>query len=136
MTTDGQIAGSNWGTYPATRPVWLKDMYYSYLPFFVLDPEFFKTGILWFLKRSIRPGGRYFDGDVSHSLVNALTPVVLAGLYFASTGDSPFFTENPDLKPVLTGILKKVLRTRHQETGLFPSDWISDVPAIGDYHTG
>jgi hypothetical protein len=136
MTVDGKIAGSNWGTYPATHPVWMKDMFYSYLPFYVLDTEFLKTGILWFLKRSVRPGGRYFDGRISHSVVNALTPVVLGGLYFASTGDSRFFNENPDVKPMFTDILERVLQTRRSNTGLFPSDWISDVPAIGDYHTG
>jgi hypothetical protein len=136
MTVDGKIAGSNWGTYPATRPVWMKDMFYSYLPFHVLDTEFLKTGILWFLKRSVRPEGRYFDGSISHSVVNALTPVVLGGLYFTSTGDSRFFNENPDVKPAFTGILEAVLQTRRGNKGLFPSDWISDVPAIGDFHTG
>lgn len=131
-----EIAGANWGTYPATRPVWMKDMFYSFLPFYMLDTELLRSGILWFSKKSMRPGGRWFDGKITHSIVNALTPVVLSGLYFTSTGDKQFFTENPEIRDTISTILETLLAEKQSETWLFASDWISDVPALGTWHTG
>jgi hypothetical protein len=136
MTGDGEIAGSNWGTYPTTAPIWMKDMYYSYLPFYIFDPELLKSGILWFLDRSIHYEGVKYKERVSHSLGNSLTPVVLSGLYYFSTGDREFFRKNPYLKFRIREILDKVLNSKHKNAWLFPSDWISDGPSIGDYHTG
>jgi hypothetical protein len=38
MSGNGKFAGTNWGSYPATRQIWTKDAYYSYLPLTLLDP--------------------------------------------------------------------------------------------------
>jgi len=32
MSASGKLAGTNWGSYPATREIWMKDAYYSCLP--------------------------------------------------------------------------------------------------------
>lgn len=136
MTEEGKIAGSNWGTYPTTGPIWMKDMYYSYLPFYMFEPELLKAGILWFLDRSVHYEGIKFKKRVSHSLGNSLTPVALGGLYYSTTGDREFFTKNLYLKFRIREILDKVLNSKHKDAWLFPSDWISDGPSMGDYHTG
>lgn len=136
MTSGGEIAGSNWGTYPTTCQIWMKDMYYSYLPFFALEPAFFQKGILWFLNRSVRPRGMKFEGGVTHSLGNTLTPVVMAGLYYQATADTGFFADHPEVITKISSILDDVLGSRQGEVWLLPSDWISDGPSLGDYHTG
>jgi hypothetical protein len=137
MDGNGRVAGSNWGTYPTTENIWMKDMYYSYLPLFMFEPEFFKEGILWFLEYSIRPMGNLFNGGVSHSLNNSLTPVVMAGLYYTSTGDKEFFLTNKHVKEAIVNILNQLINSReNKDIWLFPSVWISDGCSIGDYHTG
>ena len=88
MNQEGQISGANWGSYPATSQIWMKDMYYAFLPFSILEPDLFKKGILWFLKYGIRPKGGRFDGGVYHSLTNSLSSVIMAGLYYEYTGDT------------------------------------------------
>lgn len=135
MTRDEEIAGSNWGSFPATTEIWMKDMYYSFLPFFNLEPNLFKKGILWFLKRSVRYKGRYKE-EVNHSLSNSLTPAIMAGLYYSVTGDKDFFIEHPEIIKEIKSLLDKVLKSRRGELYLFPSTWISDGPSRGDYHTG
>jgi len=142
MTQQGEIAGSNWGSYPTTTEIWMKDMYYSYLPFFAHEPELFKKGILWFLPRSVRYEscrsykGQKLKGGISHSLSNALTPIAMAGLYYSVTGDKEFFKDNPEILMKIEGLLDEVLKSRRGEPYLFPSAWISDGPSLGDYHTG
>ena len=135
MTKNGEIAGSNWGSFPATTEIWMKDMYYSFLPFFELELDLFKKGILWFLRRSVRYKGRYKE-RVSHSLSNSLTPAIMAGLYYSVTGDKKLFHEYPEIIKEIKSLLDEVLKTRRGERYLFPSTWISDGPSRGDYHTG
>jgi hypothetical protein len=137
MDQNEKIAGSNWGTYPTTENIWMKDMYYSYLPFFMLEPEFFKEGILWFLEYSIRPKGNLFDGGIGHSLSNSLTPIIMAGLYYTSTGDKEFFLKNKDIKEKAINILNDLITLReNKDIWLFPSIWLSDGYSFGDFHTG
>ncbi len=137
MDGNGRIAGSNWGTYPTTPEIWMKDMYYSFLPLFLLETEFFKEGIMWFLDYSIRPKGNKFNGGIGHSLSNALTPVIMAGLYYSSTGDREFFLNNPEIKERIKSSLNQVIVSRERpDIWLFPSIWISDGLSLGDYHTG
>jgi len=136
MTEKGEIAGSNWGTYPTTDAIWMKDMYYSYLPFYMFEPEFFKKGILWFLDKSVRYEGSRFRGGIAHSLSNALTPVIMCGLYYSTTGDQEFFKKNPEMKFKIKEILEQVINSRKGDVWLFPSEWISDGRSLGDYHTG
>lgn len=135
MARDEEISGSNWGSFPATTQIWMKDMYYSFLPFFELEPEFFKKGILWFLKRSVRYRGKYKEG-VNHSLSNSLTPAIMVGLYYSVTGDKEFFHDHPEIITEIKSLLDKVLKSRRGELYLFPSTWISDGPSRGDYHAG
>jgi len=142
MTCEGDIAGSNWGSYPTTMEIWMKDMYYSYLPFFAHEPDLFRKGILWFLQRSVRYKsrksyrGQKIEGGISHSLSNTLTPVVMTGLYYSVTGDKQFFRDHPEIATKMKGVLDEVLKSRKGEPYIFPSAWISDGPTRGDYHTG
>ena len=39
MNASGEVTGSNWGSFPATRQIWMKDMYYAFLPFCILEPD-------------------------------------------------------------------------------------------------
>ncbi|RCX23650.1 hypothetical protein DFP94_1011252 [Fontibacillus phaseoli] len=137
MDRQGAVVGSNWGTYPTTEFTWNKDMYFSLLPFHTAEPELFKQGVLWFLKHGVRPAGNRYSGGISHSLSNSLSSVVMAGLYYRSTGDKRFFLEWPDIDISIRKLLEETLRTRNQDgPWLFPSDWLSDAYSLGDYHTG
>lgn len=142
MTRDGEIAGANWGSYPVTTQIWMKDMGYTYMPFHALEPDLFRKGILWYLDKSIRfIGDKEFEGwklsgYISYSLSIALTPVLMAGLYYRSTGDKEFFAEHPEVAAKIKDLLAATLESRSGDLYLFPSDWISDGPSRGDYHTG
>lgn len=137
MDGKGNINGSNWGSYPPTRQIWMKDMYYSYLPFFMLEPEFFKKGIIWFTEYSLRPKGVEFEGGVNHSISNALTPALMGGLYYTCTGDKDFFLQNPKVIERIKYILETLLETRKDKgVWLFTSKFISDGLSASDYHTG
>jgi hypothetical protein len=137
MDGSGKIAGSNWGSYPTTREIWSKDMYYSFLPLFMLETELFKQGLQWFTEYSVRPRGAKYEGGVKHSLSNALTPVVMAGLYYASTGDKAFFLEHQHLHKKWKELLEQTIASReNKDVWLFPSIWLSDAYSLGDYHTG
>jgi len=137
MDGEDMICGSNWGSNPPTRQVWMKDMYYSFLPLCMLEPNIFKKGMLWFAKYSVRPEGKNCSGGVSHSLSNSLTPVIMSGLYYQYTGDREFFLNNPELKDRLIWILEEVIRSRRDDNiWMFPSIWISDGISYGHFHTG
>lgn len=137
MDHQGAVAGANWGTYPTTEFTWNKDMYYSFLPFQTAEPELFKQGVRWFLEHGVRPPGNRYPGGISHSLSNSLSSVVMAGLYYRSTGDKRFFLDHPDIDLSIRRLLEETLRTRKQDgPWLFPSVWLSDAYSLGDYHTG
>ena len=138
MDADGRPVGSDLGTSPTTEVICMKDLYYAYLPLAMLEPEFFKKGILWFLETSVRPRGNKFGaGGIEHSLSISLTPVMMAGLYYSVTRDKAFFRSQPELMTKLNIILQQTMQTRKQaDIWLFPSRFISDGPAQGDYHTG
>jgi len=142
MTPAGEVVGANWSGYPATKHTWMKDMYYSYMPFARHEPRLLTTGILWFLNRSVRFKGDTVyhgytsDGSVSYSLSNTLTPVVLSGMYYSATGDKEFFKARPEVVDRIGELLEEVCATRAGAPCLFPSMWLSDGPSRGDYHTG
>lgn len=137
MDGSGAIVGSNWGTYPTTEFVWNKDMYYSFLPLYMMEPELFKQGMLWFLNHGVRPFGNRYEGGVTHSLSNSLSSVVMAGLYYQSTGDKDLFLQNPEIDRKLRVVMEETLRSRKpDDPWLFPSVWLSDAYSLGDYHTG
>lgn len=137
MDRDGRVIGSNWGSYPTTEFIWSKDMYYSFLPFYTLEPELFKKGMLWFADYGVRPPGNRYEGGIEHSLSNSMSAVVMAGLYYQSTGDKRLFLNDPRLDLKLRDVLESTLRTRADgDPWLFPSVWLSDAYSLGDYHTG
>lgn len=137
MDGAGIINGSNWGSYPPTMQIWMKDMYYSCLPFHILEPEFCKKEILWWTKYCLRPMGVEMEGGVSHSISNSLAPALLAGMYYASTADINFFIQNPGIRAKIQYILEELLRTRKDKNRwLFSSKYISDGASVGDFHTG
>lgn len=137
MDGHGVIAGSNWGTYPTTEFIWNKDMYYSFLPFHMMEPELFKQGMLWFLEHGVRPAGNRYEGGITHSLSNSLSSVMMAGLYYRTTGDKRLFLERPDLDLKVRALLEQTIRARKPDgPWLFPSVWLSDAYSLGDFHTG
>lgn len=136
MDEAGEIVGSNWGTFPTTRQIWMKDMYYSYLPMSLLNPQFFLEGCLWFLKYGIRPRGAKYEGGIYHSVSNALTSVIMGSVYYEKTGDTEFFRENPEVFEKFCAILDGTMALKGEECYLIPSLWISDALSLGKYHTG
>jgi len=106
------------------------------------EPEFLQHGILWFLDRSVRhKGDKIYEehplpGGISFSLTNTLTPAVLSGMYYQSTGDRAFFDAHPEVLAKCTELLNAVLATREGDAYLFPSVWLSDGLSRGDYNTG
>ena len=136
MDRDGEICGSNWGTFPATRQIWMKDMYYSCLPLSMLNPDFFRQACLWFLEHGIRPEGSKYQGGVAHSLSNSLTAVLMGVLYYEATADREFFLPHREVADAFEEILEEVLALKEGDVWLFPTVWISDALALGKYHTG
>jgi hypothetical protein len=137
MDADGFIAGSNWGTNPTHNAVWIKDMYYSCLPFAAAEPEFFKKNILWFAKYGVRHPGHHVRGGVCHSLSISLASLIMSGLYYTSTGDRSFFDDNPHLRGFFESVVKDALEARKDMAiFLFSSDYLSDGIIYGDWHTG
>jgi hypothetical protein len=120
----------------------MKDMGYTTLPFHALDPELCRRVLLWYLDKSVRrDGDKVFEGHalrggVTYSIANSLTPVVMAGLYYRTTADRAFFAAHPEVITTVRELLDELEQTRITGTYLFPSDWVSDGPARGDYHTG
>ena len=136
MDRDGEICGSNWGTFPATRQIWMKDMYYSSLPLSVLNPDFFRQSCLWFTEYGIRPEGSKYQGGAAHSLSNSLTSVLMGVLYYEATADRDFFLTHREAVEAFEDILEEVLTLKEGDVWLFPTVWISDALALGKYHTG
>jgi hypothetical protein len=146
---DGRFGGGFWGSRFTgaeaweTPFIWLKDAFHAMLPMGMLHPRLCADAALWFLEWAVPsaafgPGAGRFDnpGRVTHSLVNALAAFQLAGEYYRSTGDGKFFRRHPELLAGARRIFREVLESRRGQVFLFPSLYISDGPARGDYHTG
>ena len=142
MNEAGEAVGANWSSFPATMQIWQKDLYHALAPLAVHEPALLTQYILWFLNRSVRhEGDKVYEGyplsgGISFSLTNTLTPVVLSGLYYAATGDKAFFEAHPEVLTRCVELLDGVFATREGEPYLYPSEWLSDGPSRGDYHTG
>ncbi len=137
MSGAGKIAGSNWGSYPATRQIWIKDMYYSSLPLMSLEPELARKLILWFDENDIRHPGEIVKGGISHSVSLTVASVILASLHYEKTGDRKFFPDHPELRAKWNALLQAVADTRvNRDIWLFPTRFISDGALDCDYHTG
>lgn len=136
MDQENKICGSNWGTFPATKQTWMKDMYYSMMPSSLLNPDFFLQGSLWFLKYGIRPEGSRYKGGIEHSVSNSLSSVIMLSLYYEFTGDADFFKKHLDVYDSCINILDATRKLKTDECWLIPSIWISDALSLGKYHTG
>lgn len=137
MSGTGKLAGTNWGSYPVTRQIWSKDAYYSCLPITLLDPSLAPKIIEWFEEFGVRHPGNIVAGGVNHSLSLSVASVVLAGYYYAQTGDKRFFLDHPEFEAKWHKLLQEVLDSRVERgIWLFPSRFISDGALECDYHTG
>ncbi len=137
MSGTGKVAGSNWGSYPATRQIWIKDMYYSSLPLMTWEPALAQKLILWFDEFDIRHAGQIVQGGISHSVSLTVASVILASLYYEKTGDKQFFLAHPELHGKWNDLLTAVAATRvNPDIWLFPTRYISDGALDCDYHTG
>ncbi|MCK4601187.1 MAG: hypothetical protein KAU28_01890, partial [Phycisphaerae bacterium] len=118
MDETGEAVGANWSGFPATKQIWMKDLYHALAPLAAHEPDLLTQYILWFLDRSVRhKGDKVYEGfpltgGVSFSLTNTLAPVVLAGLYYSATGDKAFFEEHPEVPAKCTELLDDVFATR------------------------
>ncbi|HYK88861.1 MAG TPA: hypothetical protein VE398_08830 [Acidobacteriota bacterium] len=137
MSPGGELAGTNWGTYPTTREIWMKDAYYSCLPTVLLDPSLAPPIILWFSQYGVRPKGNMLPGGLNHSLSLSLASIVQGGMYYENTADKSFFTAHPELKRNWDDLMEQLIASRTDPNiWLFPSRFISDGALEGDYHTG
>lgn len=137
MSASGKIAGSNWGSYPATHQIWQKDCYYSCLPFMAGDAGLAQGMILWFDEFGVRQKGTVVEGGVSHSVSLSVAAPLLAGLYYEASGDKSFFQQHPQFRQSWGTLLDAVIASRKdKDVWLFPTRFISDGPVEGDYHVG
>jgi len=143
-TADGSFGGSFFGSniLEDTR-IWAKDCFYAVLPMSLFEPELCTKAIPFFFEWGM-PSRAYGRGlqrfphaePVTHSLGNSLAPLILAGAYYQMTADQSFFHEHPEILTTGRQLLQKVLDSRRQHPFLFPSMYISDGDARGDFHTG
>jgi hypothetical protein len=137
MSASGKLAGTNWGSYPATREIWMKDAYYSCLPIAMLDPSLAKPILFWFTEFGIRQKGSILQGGINHSLSLSVASLVLGGMYYDLTGDKAFFLAHPEFKKNWDSLVTQMIASRTDvNIWLFPSRFISDGALEGDYHTG
>ncbi len=137
MSGTDTLAGSNWGSYPATRQIWAKDCFYSCLPFMARDPALARKMILWFDEFGVRQPGEVVAGGLNHSISLSVASLVLAAHYYDQTGDAEFFHKHPEFKGKWTKLLEALLASR-QDPGvwLFPTRYISDGRLDCDWHCG
>ena len=137
MGPTGKLAGSNWGSYPATRQTWAKDCFYSALPFISIDPGLSGAIIDWFHENGIRHPGAIVEGGLNHSISLSVSSLMLAGKYFEHTGDTAFFHNRPALRADWEKRLDALEDSRRfPEIHLYPTRYISDGPLVGDFHCG
>lgn len=147
LNTDGSFGGSfNGSDLPEASNIWMRDCFYSSLPQSLFSPELCAKAILFLLDHSIPTHvlGEHIDrldrfpgaAAVTNSLGNSVSGIVLAGSYYASTGDREFFLSHPEVLSRSAEILDAVLASRREDVFLFPSFYVSDGEARGDYHTG
>lgn len=143
-SANGQVCGGFLGSDVDTRKInWNKDSYYSALAMSWFAPELCRDAIPFFMKWNVpeRPVGRGIArfpnaGAVTQSLSNAVAPLALAGAYYKATGDAEWFRANHWFLRDGKLLLERVLASKRGKPMLFPSMFISDGDARGDYHTG
>lgn len=137
MSGHGKLAGSNWGSYPATRQIWAKDCYYSCLPLVGRDADLAEQLVLWFHEFGVRHPGVIVAGGLSHSLSLSVADILLASLHWRQLGDPGLFVRHPELRDDWGQRLDALLATRQDpDVWLLPTRFISDGALDCDYHTG
>jgi hypothetical protein len=141
---DGAFGGSFFGSNIIQETnIWSKDCFHVVFPMSLFEPELCAKAIPFFFEWGI-PSRAYGRGTfrlpgaqpVTHSLSAALSPLVLAGAYYQMTGDQSFFLKHPEILASGRELLQKVMNSRRQHAFLFPSMYICDGDARGDFHTG
>ena len=141
---DGTFGGSFFGSNILEETkIWAKDCFYAVLPMSLFQPELCAKAIPFFFQWGMPPraygrGVQRFPNSepVTHSLGNSLAPLILSGAYYQMTADQSFFQEHPEILTAGRELLQKVVNSRRQHPFLFPSMYISDGDARGDFHTG
>jgi hypothetical protein len=137
MSPSDDLAGANWGSYPATRSIWSKDTYYACIAPTLFDPRFAQKIILWFDEYGVRQKGNLTEGGVLHSTSISVAAIVLAGIYYRQTGDKSFFLSHPEFESHWGAILDEIIGSRKDpDIWLYPTRFISDGAILCDYHTG
>lgn len=137
MSGTDKLAGSNWGSYPATRQIWAKDCFYSCLPFMARDPVLARKMILWFDEFGVRQTGEVVAGGLNHSISLSVASILLAAHYYDQTGDADFFQQHLELKAKWAALLDALLASRQDpNVWLFPTRYISDGRLDCDWHCG
>lgn len=142
--SDGSFGGSFFGSNIIKETmIWFKDCFYAVLPMSLFEPELCAKAISFCFDWGTPPKayGRGLlrfpnAGPVTHSLGNSLSPLILAGTYYQMTADQSFFQQHPEIFTVGRELLEEVLNSRRQDPFLFPSMYVSDGDARGDFHTG
>lgn len=141
---DDRFGGSfNGSDLPVAANVWMRDCFYSCLPQSFLCPQLARGAIEFFLDHGVPshmlgehadrfPGAR----GVTNSLGNSVAGIVLAGMYYQYNEDRQFFLDHPATLERSLSILNQVLASRREDVFLFPSVYVSDGYARGDFHTG
>ena len=143
----GGTLGSNANPGPQgwwNRNVWMKDNFYAALAMALFDPGQCESAILFFKEWGVpshawgRGLSRYPNADpLVQSLSNSLSSLVLASAYYQTTANRVFFLDNPDFLPFAKGLLARIEASGlHPGVSLFPSMYVSDGDARGDFHTG
>lgn len=137
MGPTGKLAGSNWGTYPATRQTWAKDTFYSALPIISIDPSLAASILDWFHENGIRHPGSIVEGGLNHSISMSISSLMLAGKYYEATGDKEFFRSRPAWRKDWEERLEALeVSRKFPDIHLYPTRYISDGPLEGDFHCG
>lgn len=158
----GISAGSSWGSDPSERCdigqfnfVWMADLFFNFLSAGMISPDIYIDGIQFSMTRSVPQYPSLFftakdDNKLKqrpHSLGNTVIPIVLAGKYYSLTGDGqtlkhieakdPASGKMVSLSTVTEQLLENLLRTIDQNAPMLcESNYISDGPSRGKYHTG
>ncbi len=74
--------------------------------------------------------------DLAYSLVNSLSILPSAALYYRATGDAALFNDTPGILGFARERLAGILALRTGGPFLFPSKMLWDGPTEGDFHTG
>ena len=156
---NGAPAGSSWGSCASefdSNLIWMMDTFYNYISAGMFDPQQYLDGARFFLLRSV-PSQAAVDHWIEHgvipeererphSLGNLVAPIVLAGAFYDATGDGAALRalaetdaqgERASLEARIVELLGLLLASRAPGSPhLFESQWLSDGPTRGKYHTG